>query len=210
MGPLLQDTVLHELILCGLPTNCSSLRTAPIWVYCGVRVLQKGTALVWVSHSWHLLPDHLFYCELLFTDYRSSPESAPAWALPWAEACVVIHYGLQGDSLLHHRLQGNFCSGTWSTSLTHLGVCRVHSFYIFSLLYPSCCCTAVFCCLFSFLKILLQRHNQCLSVLGLTSGKSLLELAGTGSYLTWSSFFSQRSFLQLPLWLPQPCHLSPT
>ncbi|KAK4832092.1 hypothetical protein QYF61_020707 [Mycteria americana] len=44
-------------------------------------------------------------------------------------------HGLQGDTLphhgLHHRLQGNLCSGAWSTSstsfFTDLGVCRVVS-----------------------------------------------------------------------------------
>ena len=49
-------------------------------------------------------------------------------------SAMVLH-GPQGDNLhhhgLHHRLQGNLCSGTWSTSspsfFTDLGVCRVVS-----------------------------------------------------------------------------------
>ena len=49
-------------------------------------------------------------------------------------SAMVLH-GPQGDNVhhhgLHHRLQGNLCSGTWSTSspsfFTDLGVCRVVS-----------------------------------------------------------------------------------
>ncbi|KAK4811166.1 hypothetical protein QYF61_019797 [Mycteria americana] len=52
------------------------------------------------------------------------------------DICSTVDlHGLQGDSLphhgLHHGLQGNLCSGTWSTSFpsffTDLGVCRVQN-----------------------------------------------------------------------------------
>ena len=52
-------------------------------------------------------------------------------------------HGLHGDNLchhgLHHGLQGNLCSSTWSTSspscLTDLGVSTVVS-HFFSLIFP--------------------------------------------------------------------------
>ena len=92
--------------------------------------------------------------------HRSCQELAPAWAAQGVTAsfrhihllwCGVLHglqvaiflpvdlRGLQGDSLpqhgLHHGLQGNLCSGTWSTSsssfLTNLVVSRVVSLTYF-------------------------------------------------------------------------------
>lgn len=116
-------------------------------------VLQEQTIPVWVPHECH----------------RSGQEPAPAWALPWScrflqgtstysgmgpsmgcrvDLCSTM--GCRGTSCLtslHHGLQGNLCSRTWSTSYpsfsTDLVVCRVVAL-IYSLLSPSCCCAAVF------------------------------------------------------------------
>jgi len=63
---------------------------------------------------------------------------APACGPPWLQVhiCSTVDvHGLQADSLphngLHHKLQGNLCSGAWSTSspsfFPDLGVCRVIS-----------------------------------------------------------------------------------
>ena len=62
----------------------------------------------------------------------------------WISAPLWTSMGWQGDSLpyhgLLHRLHGNFCSSTWSTSspsfCTDLGVCRVDSHTV-SLLSPA-------------------------------------------------------------------------
>ena len=76
---------------------------------------------------------------------------------------TVDLHGLQGDSLpqhgLHYRLQGNLCSGTWTTSspsfFTDLGVCRVVSLtFSHSSLLPQNVLMQVF---FPFLNTLSQR-----------------------------------------------------
>jgi len=70
-----------------------------------------------------------------------SPRPAGGYLLhcgpPWAAGGYLLHCGpprAAGDNLLHHgllhRLQGNLCSGAWSTSspsFTDLGVCRAIS-----------------------------------------------------------------------------------
>uniref|UniRef100_A0A8B9MTF9 SPATS2-like protein n=1 Tax=Accipiter nisus TaxID=211598 RepID=A0A8B9MTF9_9AVES len=78
---------------------------------------------------------------------------------------TVDLHGLQGDSLphqgLHHRLQGNLCSSTWSISslsfFTDLGVCRVGS-----LTCSHSSLQLLFLChsnsFFPFLKMLSQRR----------------------------------------------------
>jgi len=72
-------------------------------------------------------------------------------------------HGLQVDSLphhgLHYMLQGNLCSGTWSTSspsyFADLGVCRDFP-HIFSFLSPSDIAIMPF--FLPFLNMLAQRH----------------------------------------------------
>lgn len=117
-------------------------------------------------------------------------------------------HGLQGDNLLHHgllhacwgltlvgsqalhsqnqynRLQGNLCSGTWSTSspsfFTDFGVCRIVSLTFFSFL----SLTAIVQWILPFVKYVFREVPPA-SLFGsaLSRGGSLLELAGTSSVL---------------------------
>ncbi|GAB0208824.1 mitochondrial enolase superfamily member 1 [Grus japonensis] len=99
-------------------------------------------------------------------------------------------HGLQGDSLLHHGLhqglQGDLCSGTWSTSspsiCTDLGVCRVS--YIFSLLSPAA--KALSLTVFLLLKYVI---TEALIGLALARGGPVLEPAGIGSVRHRGSFW---------------------
>ncbi|XP_063187185.1 uncharacterized protein LOC134513912 [Chroicocephalus ridibundus] len=107
---------------------------------------------------------------------------------------------LQGDSLphhaLHHMLQGNLCSGTWSTSpcsfFTDFDVCRVVSLTYSHSSLSSCFSTAV---LFLFLKYVIPEVLAT-SLIGsaLASGGSILKLASFGSVRHGgaSSSFSQK------------------
>ncbi|KAK4826200.1 hypothetical protein QYF61_006144 [Mycteria americana] len=112
-------------------------------------------------------------------------------------------HGLQGDSLphhgLHHGLQGNLCSGAWSTSspsfFTGLGVCRVVSLtYSHSSLQLQ---------LHRFFPPLLQYViPEALppSLMGsaLASGRSVLQPAGIGSIrLDFPNIEAQRVFFPM-------------
>ncbi|KAM9639019.1 uncharacterized protein ACIBXB_013710 [Morphnus guianensis] len=106
--------------------------------------------------------------------------------------------GLQGDSLPHHGLhhhglQGNLCSGIWSTSsssssfFTDLGVCRVVSLTCshFSLRLAFLCVLE----LFFLLKYVIPEALP-LSLIGsaVAGGRSILEPAGMGSLEHRGSF----------------------
>jgi len=115
-------------------TNCSS--TGP---FHGVqsfrnRLLQYGSLM-----GSQVLPVNLLQCGL--PKGSQPPSGIPLlWCgvLPGlqVEICSTVDLrGLQGHSVPHHgllhRLQGNLCSGAWSTSspsfFTGLGVCKVFS-----------------------------------------------------------------------------------
>ena len=85
----------------------------------------------------------------------------------WISAPLQTLHGLQGHSLphhgLHHGLQGNLCSGTWSTSspsfFPDLGVCRVVSL---TSSHPSLQLQLLLRRnFFPFLNMLSQRHYCC-------------------------------------------------
>ena len=134
-----------------LPISCSCSQTVPVWVHSWGAVFQEQTAPVWVpcrvtSPASKPAPA----CASLFPQvHRFCQDPTPVWAshrLLWASTCFGVLHRLQVDicftmvlpvlqwhSLLHHghrhRLQGNLCSGAWSTSFssffTDLGVYRV-------------------------------------------------------------------------------------
>jgi len=95
-------------------------------------------------------------------------------------------HGLQGHSLPHpgllHGLQGNFCSGAWSTScpslFTDLGVCRVASL----ISSHSSVTLQIWLGFFSLLNYVIPEALP-LSLMGsaLASDGSVLEPAGIGS-----------------------------
>ena len=109
------------------------------------------------------------------------------------DICSTVDlHGLQGDSLphhgLYHRLQGNLCPGTWSTSslsfFTDLGVYRVVSL-IFSLLSSA----AVAQGFFPLLKyVITEALPPSLMGSALVSGGSIFEPAGIGSIGHGGSF----------------------
>ena len=100
-------------------------------------VLQEHTAPEWVLHEVPGPASKPAQCELLSPwGHRSCQDPAPAWASHRITApfrlCGVLHrlqldlcspmdlHRLEGHILphhgLHHRLQGNLCSGAWSVS----------------------------------------------------------------------------------------------
>ena len=137
------------------PTGDSPSPSSPMWVL-PMGCSPSGTDCFSVGPPGgsQALAANLLQCGVLFPcGHRSCQETAPVWAphrvtppsdihLLWrgilrglqVDVCSTINlHGLKGDSLPHHsllhRLQGNLCSGTWSTSspyfFTDLGVCRV-------------------------------------------------------------------------------------
>jgi len=98
----------------------------------------------------------------------------------------MVLCGLKGSNLLHHgllhRLQGNLCSGTWSTSspsfLADLGVYRVVYLTFFSLLFPTAAVQRFLPCLN---YVIAEAPPVSLMGSALASGGSVLEPAGTGS-----------------------------
>jgi len=119
--------ILHELLQHGCFPQSADLReqTAPARIPHGVTSPDRKPAPAWalrgVTASFGCIP-------LLWHG-----------VLPGLQVeicCTMDLHGLQGHSLprhgLHHRLHGNLCSGTWSTSspslfFTDLGVCSVVS-----------------------------------------------------------------------------------
>ena len=145
--------VLHQLLQRGsLPWGADlQEQTAPAWVPHGVRSPASKPAPVWAPLSMgpQVLPGA---CSSVGFPRATASfrflHLALAWGPPQATGGISAPlssflHGLQGDSLLHHGLhhglQGDLCSGAWSTSCpsfcTDLGVCRVP--YIFSLLSPA-------------------------------------------------------------------------
>lgn len=133
----------------------------------------------------------------------------------------VVHHGLQGDN--HHchsplhGLQGNSCSGAWSTSsfLTDLDVCRVVSLTVFFPLTAAAWHFPVF------IKYIIFEVQQVLLIVSaLAHGGSLLEPAETGSIqqdrqlwclLTEATpaAFPPCSLLRAPNPLPKSYHENP-
>jgi len=159
MGSIPQQTVLHKLlqrepfpwaaVVHKLPQRVSLPQGA---------VLQEQTSPAWVPHGVTSPANKPALARASFTPWahRSWQEPAPACVpcrvtvslrhihLLWrgvlhrlqVDICSTVDLrGLQRESLLHHglhhRLQGNPCSGAWSTSspffFTGLGVCRAVS-----------------------------------------------------------------------------------
>jgi len=169
--------------------------------------------------------------------HRSWQEPAPARALHGLTAsfghiyllqCWVLHglqagicsttdlHGLQGHSLPHHGLQnglqGNPCSGTWSTSSpsfsTDLGVYRVGSLTYSHSSLPGITGQHFFR-LFKY--IITDALPPLLTHSALASGGSILELAVTGSTRHGGSFWhllTEATPAASPL--PKPCHANPT
>jgi len=130
------------------------------------------------------LPANLLRCGLLSPRVHGK-HGFPMGSQPPLGICLLQHgvlhglqagicstmdlHGLQGDSPPHHSphhgLQGNLCSGTWSTSspsfFTDLGVCTAVSLTSSHSSLPCCFCTVVG--FFPhFLNVLSQRcyHHQ--------------------------------------------------
>jgi len=131
------------------------------------------------------------------TSFRHT--SAPAWGplhgLQVDISSTVNLHGLQGDSLphhgLHHRLQGkSLCSGACSTSspsfFTALGICRVASLTWSHSSLSSATSWQVFFPLLEYVTT--EVLPSSLTGLALTSGESVLELAGIGSIRHGGSF----------------------
>jgi len=114
VGSLPWETVLHELLQRG-----SFPRGA---------VLQEQAAPAWVPKGSQVLPANLLQSGL--PTGSQPPPVIPLLrrgVLPGLQVglCSPVGlHGLQGHSLSHHgllhRLQGNLCSGTWSTSCLSL------------------------------------------------------------------------------------------
>jgi len=171
-GSLPWDTVLHKLQCESFPWAAAlhkllqrgslpwgavlQAQAAPAWVTLGVTSPASKPASAWASLS--MRPQVLAgACSSVGLSTGSQPPSGirllQRWVLP----------GLQGDSLPHHglhRLQGNLCSGAWSTSspsfFTDVGVCRVvsHTYSQFSVWLQ----LQLHSNFFPFLNLLSERH----------------------------------------------------
>ncbi|KAM9590846.1 uncharacterized protein ACIBXB_005895 [Morphnus guianensis] len=198
-----------------LPTGCSSSRTAPAWVLSTV-CSPSGTDCSSVGPPrGHKSCQKI--CSVGSSLHRSAGPArsllqrrVPTGSQPPSGThllrCGVLHglqvdicstvdlHGLQGDSLphhgLHHRLQGNLCSGAWSISspsfFTDLGVRRVVSLTCShsSLRLPNTPVPTFF-----LLKNVITEALP-LSLIGsaLAGGGSFLEPAGMGSLEHRGSF----------------------
>jgi len=171
--------VLHKLLqhLSFLPGAAFQEQTAPEWICHGVTSPASKLALEWAPLSMG---------PLVHRSYQNPvPVQAPHgvtafFGHPNLLRCGVLH-GLQGDSLphhsLHHQLQGNLYSGAWITSSpsfsTALRVCRVCT--------PLSCWKMPLRTLFFLLKYgITEELPPSLMGLALASGRSVLELVGTG------------------------------
>jgi len=157
-------------------------------------LLQRGLLSPRVHRSWQE-PAPVRAYRRVTASFRHPP--ALAWC-PFhglqVEICSTMDlHGLQRHSLPHqgllHGLQGNLCSGVWSTScpsfFTDLGVCRV----VFLTLSHSFLSTAVPQQVFPLLKyLIIEALPPSLTGLALASGGLVLELAGTGSIRQGGSF----------------------
>ncbi|KAM9590835.1 uncharacterized protein ACIBXB_005885 [Morphnus guianensis] len=216
-GSFPQAAVLHKLLQHGSFPRCAVLQaqTAPAWAPHGVTSPARKPA-PWAPLS---------------TDPQVLPGACSSAGFPRGHSLLrethllrrgVLHglqvdicstmdlHGLQGDSLphhgLHHRLQGNLCSGAWSTSspsfFTDLGVCRVVSLTCsHSSLWLQFLCHSNF---FPPLEYVITEVLP-LSLIGLAlaSSGSVLEPAGIGSVGHRGSF-SQLLTEATPVTPPPP------
>jgi len=154
--------------------------------------LQEWTSPAWVPRMLHALPENLLLCELRSTGRSTLQGISTCCGMRSSMGCsvdiccTVVFDGLHGGNMCHHSLyrglQGNLCSGAWSTSshsfFADPGVCRAVSLTFFLLLSP----TAAAQHFLPFLKCIFTEAPS-LSLMGsaLASSGSILELAGTGS-----------------------------
>lgn len=104
------------------------------------------------------------------------------------------------DGFPLHRPQEKFCSVPEAPPALILHCLQGCFSHILSLLSPRCCCTAVVdFFFFHFLNLFSQRFSS-------GQHKSLLELVGAGSFLTWASFWSlhRRHLCSSPATKPLP------
>ncbi|NWQ85945.1 CSMD3 protein, partial [Burhinus bistriatus] len=107
--------------------NCSSMEPSHGMQSFRSRLLHRGAPQ---GHRSCKEPSPVWAFHRVTVSFRAHPPSL-MWDLPWVDICSTVDlHGLQGDNLYHcgllHRLEGNPCSGTWSTSshsFTDLGVC---------------------------------------------------------------------------------------
>lgn len=155
VGSLPWDTVLDEVLQCGsIPratvihkqrvslSQCAVLQgqAAPLWVLLRVTIPTKKPAGDLLSpHLFRSLPGacsstclpqgHSLLSSIHLLEHGLQVISASP-GCPWASGTQLPHHGL------HHWLQGNLISGTWSTSLpsfsTDLGACRIILNLLFS------------------------------------------------------------------------------
>ncbi|KAM9591174.1 uncharacterized protein ACIBXB_006073 [Morphnus guianensis] len=212
-------------------TNCSSMGSFHRVQSFRNRLLQRGSPT-----GPQVLPENLLQHGLLSMGCSSCQELAPARGSPWAAGSFRAHlpalawgppqaagwdicstvdlHGLQGDNLrhhgLHHGVQGNLCSGTYSTSspsFTDLGVCRVVSLTYSHSSLPA----AVAQHFFPLLKNVITEALPLLLIgSALASGGSVLELADIG-FVRHRGSFQQLLIEATPVTppLPKPCHTNP-
>jgi len=237
---LSRETVLHKLLqyesfpqaaaLHDMPQHGSFLRgavlqeqAAPAWVPHGVTSPASkpapgvGSSLHGSAGPGRSLLQHGARHGVT-ASFRHPP--APAWG-PFhglqVHICSTVDlHGLQGDNLphhgLHHELQGkSLCSDISGTSfplLLHRPWCLQSCFFhIISLLSPHCCFTTGF-----FLPLLKYVITELLplSLIGLASGRSVLQPAGTGFIRHGGSFWqllTEATPIGPPL--PKPFHGNP-
>ncbi|KAK4810807.1 LOW QUALITY PROTEIN: hypothetical protein QYF61_008779 [Mycteria americana] len=126
-----EDTVLHKLLQYRYRSfpwgTVLQEQTAPVWVPHRVTGPARRPAPVWAPlHGPQILPGNLLQHGLLSTGCSFLQGMSICCGVGSSVGCRVdicsttVLHGLQGDKLLHHglryRLQGNLCSGTWSTS----------------------------------------------------------------------------------------------
>ena len=158
-----QETVLHGLFQCeSFPQATGLHKLLRHGSFPWDAVLHEQITLVWVPHrvsgparnlapAWSPLHGTTSPARSLL-QHGLSTGSQPLWAhaptLAWGPSQAAGGYQLHHGLL--HGLQGNLCSGAWSTScssfFTDLGVCRVVSLtYSHSSLWLKLlCCTVTF------------------------------------------------------------------
>ena len=108
-----------------LPVGCRSSLTAPAWVLLMGAVLQEQAAPVWVPHGVTGPARRPFLVCAPLHRPQVLAGTCSSTGSPW-DHCLTCStmdlHGLQGHSLPHygllHGLQGNLCSGAWSSSST--------------------------------------------------------------------------------------------
>ena len=176
-------------------------RPAPAWLLStGPRVLPRACSSAGSPQGHGLLWG---------TSTRSSTVSSTGGRV---DICSTMDlHVLQGDNLhhhgLHHGLQGNLCSGTWSTSFfTDLGVCTVVSLTYSHSSLPAAVAQQVLTLLEYVIPEMLP-----LSLIGSVwpaAAPSWSQLELPLSYMREASdIFSQKPLQSSPL--PKPCHVNP-